>query len=200
MNEEKQGDKRLEEYQEILSSEFNYIAQTAFQAQEDRARVSEFFLISIGSLIAAIVSSQIDQLDIIMLTRWLVVIFGVVAVLGMLTVLHLARLRTAWLESVRAMNSMKDALMRECPALADCFCWKTATIPSPFKAWSVGFLLALEVSILSGVVIGAAVFAGATASGVEITIPWVMGIALLSVFIYMLCFYYLPLKSKPLPR
>jgi|GEM_PF-922792 len=200
MDLDNRNDKSIQPYQEFLTAEFHYIAQTAFQAQEDRARVSEFFLISIGSLIAAIISSQIDQLDLILLSSWLVVIFGVVAVLGMLTVLHLARLRTAWLESVRAMNSMKDALMRECPALADCFCWQTATIPSPFKAWSVGFLLALEVSILSGVVIGAAVFAGATASGVEISIAWVMGIALLSVFIYMLCFYYLPLKGKPLPR
>ncbi len=200
MDLENRNDKPIEPYQEFLTAEFQYIAQTAFQAQEDRARVSEFFLISIGSLIAAIISSQINQLNIILLARWLVVIFGVVAVLGMLTVLHLARLRTAWLESVRAMNSMKDALIRECPTLADCFSWQTATIPSPFKAWSVGFLLALEVSILSGVVIGAAVFAGATASGVEITIPWLIGIASLSVVIYMLCFYYLPLKGKPLPR
>jgi hypothetical protein len=200
MNSENRNDKSIESYQEFLTAEFHYIAQTAFQAQEDRARVSEFFLISIGSLVAAIISSQIDQLDIIMLTRWLVAIFGVVAVLGMLTVLHLARLRAAWLESVRAMNSMKDAVMQECPALVDCFCWQTSTIPSSFKAWSVGFLLALEVSILSGVVIGAAVFAGATASGVEISMPWLMGIVLFSVCGYMLFFYYLPLKGKPLSR
>ncbi len=39
---------------DILIAEFNYIAQTAFQANEDRARVTNFFLTSLCSLIIAL--------------------------------------------------------------------------------------------------------------------------------------------------
>jgi hypothetical protein len=34
---------------EILVAEFNYIASTAFQANEDRARVSNYYLMSAGA-------------------------------------------------------------------------------------------------------------------------------------------------------
>ena len=41
------------EVEEIIAAEYEYIAQTAFQAQEDRARVTTFYLVSIGSLFGA---------------------------------------------------------------------------------------------------------------------------------------------------
>ena len=37
---------------QFLTEEYEYIAQTAAQANEDRARVSSFYLIAVGSLIA----------------------------------------------------------------------------------------------------------------------------------------------------
>ena len=37
-----------------LPVEFDYIAQTAIQEQEDRVHVSSFYLIAVGSLVAAI--------------------------------------------------------------------------------------------------------------------------------------------------
>jgi hypothetical protein len=40
----------------ILIAEFEYIAQVAFQANEDRARLTNFYLVTLGSFIAAIVS------------------------------------------------------------------------------------------------------------------------------------------------
>ena len=46
------------EFDELLASEFDYIAQTAAQATEDRARVSSFYLIAVGSLIAAMFGTQ----------------------------------------------------------------------------------------------------------------------------------------------
>ena len=42
------------EFNELLAAEYNYIAQTALQANEDRARFSVFYLIAVGSLVAAI--------------------------------------------------------------------------------------------------------------------------------------------------
>ena len=44
----------LLEPEEIIAAEYEYIAQTAFQAHEDRARVSTFYLVSVGSLFGAI--------------------------------------------------------------------------------------------------------------------------------------------------
>jgi hypothetical protein len=42
----------------ILAAEYNYAAQTAFQANEDRARVTSFYLVTVGSFLAAILSTQ----------------------------------------------------------------------------------------------------------------------------------------------
>ena len=48
---------------EIVKAEFDYISSTAIQAGEDRARVSEFYLISIGSSVAAIFSTNFKSVD-----------------------------------------------------------------------------------------------------------------------------------------
>ena len=47
------GDPLPVEFDELLAAEFDNIAQTAAQATEDRARLSSFYLIAVGSLIAA---------------------------------------------------------------------------------------------------------------------------------------------------
>ncbi len=44
------------ELDELLAAEFEYISQTAIQANEDRARVSSFYLVAVGSLVAAMFS------------------------------------------------------------------------------------------------------------------------------------------------
>jgi len=44
---------------EILAEEFEYIASTAGQANEDRARVASFYLVAVGSLVAALFSTQL---------------------------------------------------------------------------------------------------------------------------------------------
>ena len=44
---------------EMLQQEFKYIAQTAFQANEDRSRVTSFYFVSVGSFVAAIIASGI---------------------------------------------------------------------------------------------------------------------------------------------
>ena len=46
----------LVELDELLAAEYNYISQTANQANEDRARVSSFYLIAVGSLVAALLA------------------------------------------------------------------------------------------------------------------------------------------------
>ena len=48
---------------EILKAEYNYIASTVFQANEDRSRVASFYLVSVGSLVAAILSAIFSTND-----------------------------------------------------------------------------------------------------------------------------------------
>jgi hypothetical protein len=184
------------EHQEFIVAEFNYMAQTAFQAQEDRARVSEFFLVSFGTFIAALFSSQFSSMDAKLIDTVFSILFIVVAFLGVLTTLELSRLRLAWLESVRSMNCMKDFLINKHPALNGCFPWRTDTIPKSFKPWSVGFMKALQVSLMSGVSIGAALIFMRFASGI-VEVHWYLSIfvAGLATFLYMLLFYYLPLTT-----
>ena len=44
--------------EELLETEFDYIARTAFQANEDRAHVSSFYLVAVGPMVAALFSTQ----------------------------------------------------------------------------------------------------------------------------------------------
>ena len=185
------------EHQDFIVAEFNYIAQTAFQAHEDRARVSEFFLVSFGTFIAALFSSQFSDVDPYLLYAVFSILFIVVAFLGMLTTLELSRLRLAWLASIKSMNEMKDYLIKNRPALEQCFPWRTETIPEPFKPWSVGFMKALQVSILSGFSISAATIFIRFSSGIS-EVNWVFNIfvAGFAAILYLVLFYYLPLRNK----
>ena len=182
--------------QGIAVAEFEYIAQTAFQAHEDRARVSEFFLISFGTLLAAVLTTQFSGVDTRLVYRLFSILFTVVALWGALTILQLSRLRQAWLESVRAMNTMEDARIQQAPEMQDYFRWRTATIPKAYKPWSVGFLLALQVAMVSGIALGAASALFLLMAGVS-NLPWILILVSLVVMLFYLVFlYYLPLRKS----
>jgi hypothetical protein len=160
---------------EIVAAEFAYIAQTAFQANEDRARAWQYFFVTFATLIAALLSTQVAAAVRQQLYLTFVVIFALLAVLGLITVQQLVRLRQAWLESVRAMNQIKDQLIAADPALAAYFRWTNATVPAAFKWRSFGFLQALSVGLLSGLAVGAAVAFGALANGAAV-VPWALSL------------------------
>jgi hypothetical protein len=181
----------------LLVAEYNYIAQSAFQANEDRARVSQFFFVTVGTLVAAIFSSQIDIVDPSGLYYTFAVIFILLAAFGALTLYHLTRLRLAWLECALAMNQIKDQAIKQMPDLAAYYRWNSGTVPPAFKARSVGFLLAVMVSLLSGLALGAAAaFLGL--AGRQGAIPWLssIGAGLAGAGILLVVFYYLPLREK----
>ena len=155
----------------IIAAEFDYIAQAAFQANEDRARAWQYFFVTFATLIAALLSTQVETAAQQQLYITFAIIFVLLSALGLITILQLARLRQAWLESVRAMNQIKERLIADDPSLADYFRWRNATIPPAFKWRSFGFLQALSVALLSGLAIGAAVSFGALARG-AVVVPW----------------------------
>ena len=148
------------EFDELLAAEFNYIAQTAIQANEDRARVSSFYLIAVGSLVAAMFGAQyIDStflsIDVNVLFSGL---FLLLTLMGTSTIMQLARLRSAWYESALAMNQLKDYMMSQNKTLNQAFRWKTSTLPGKYKKDSISYYQALEVALISGLMLGAAVF------------------------------------------
>ena len=150
----------LVELDELLAAEFDYIAQTATQANEDRARVSSFYLIAVGSLIAALFSTQLFDAD--KFTQAVKIMFSglfvLLTLLGTSTIMQLARLRSAWYESMLAMNQLKDFAMSQNPELKIAFRWKTNTLPSKYKTGSVSYYQAVEVALIGGLMFAAATF------------------------------------------
>jgi len=107
LSNENQRDMAALDADNLLSSEYEYIAQSAFQANEDRARVSTYYVVTFGTLVAALFSLQIDNDALGNLHRALVVVFLTLSLFGLSTLLQLVRLRQAWIESVRALNQIK---------------------------------------------------------------------------------------------
>jgi len=148
------------EFDELLAAEFDYIAQTAAQATEDRARVSSFYLIAVGSLIAAMFGTQFLELKSLPKTVNLMFsgLFLLLTLLGTSTIMQLARLRAAWYESMLAMNQLKEYMIHENKPLAKAFRWQSDTLPPKYRTGSVSYYQALEVALISGLMLGAAMF------------------------------------------
>jgi hypothetical protein len=144
---------------EILIAEYEYIAQAIFQANEDRSRVASFYMVSFGSFIAALVTYQFN------ITpaqeawiRWgFVGLFMALALMGVLTILQLARLRHAWFEGLDAMNQVKDYYIAHFNGLKKAFAWSSDKAPRKFKPGSVGFIMVIQIAAVGGVSFGSAV-------------------------------------------
>lgn len=150
----------LVELDELLAAEYGYISQTATQANEDRARVSSFYLIAVGSLVAALFGTQLFEVD--KFTQIVKIMFSglfvLLTLLGTSTIMQLARLRAAWYESMLAMNQIKAFAMSQNPELKKAFRWKTENLPARYKVGSVSYYQAFEVALIGGLMFAAATF------------------------------------------
>jgi hypothetical protein len=170
------------ELDELLAAEYNYIAGTANQANEDRARVSSFYLIAVGSLVAALFGTQFFDPNSLTHSRTINLMFSglftLLTLLGGSTIMQLARLRSAWHESMMAMNQIKDFMISQHPELSAAFRWKTSTLPPKYKRNSVSYFQAVEVALIGGLMFGAGVFFLQQAFAGEhiITLHWVISI------------------------
>lgn len=146
---------------EFLASEFEYISQSAFQANEDRSKAASFFLMAVGSLVAAIFGAQqLSGMNTVPRTLYLLLsgLFLMLTVLGALTVAQLARLRSAWYEAAQAMNQLKDFYVEHHKGLEKAFRWRTETLPPKYKADSISYYTALEVSLLAALTFGTGIY------------------------------------------
>ena len=142
---------------EMLQGEYKYIAQTAFQANEDRSRVTSFYFVSVGSFVAAIIGTQLEAQSRIVSFAFFA-LFLVLTFMGALTIAQLARLRAAWHESVEAMNQIKDFYIKHHPEVEDAFKWRLRSIPPTNKPYSIANLIAVEVALLSSLTTGAGAY------------------------------------------
>jgi len=148
------------ELDELLAAEYNYIAQTAAQATEDRARVSSFYLVAVGSLVAALFSTQLFDTD--KFTQIVKLMFSglflLLTLLGLFTIMQLARLRVAWHEAMLALNQIKEFAIQQNPEIAAAFRWQSNTLPPKYKRNSVSYYQAFQVAMIGGLMFGASSF------------------------------------------
>jgi hypothetical protein len=193
----------LTEFNGILTAEYGYIAQTANQAHEDRARVASFYLIAVGSVVAALFGTPFLQQEYSnrSVSILFCVFFLLMTMLGVSTIMQLVRLRAAWYESMMAMNHLKDFIIKQNAALAGAFLWTNDSLPDPYKPKSISYYQAREVAGISGVMFGISVFFflqflladGGSISLQHWTISLVAGIA---IFFGQLQLYKLMLPAK----
>jgi hypothetical protein len=172
---------------EILSVEFEYISQSAFQANEDRAKVSTLYLLTVGSFLAAMMSVRSESLGSQTASFAFAGLFFILSVYAALSLVQLIRLRQAWHASAVAMDRIKNYYIRHSTSegLEDAFEWKTTTLPRRFKPWSVSFLMALQIGMLGAAAIGASVIFVVLALTGSFEV-WMWVIAILVAIIYFI--------------
>lgn len=143
---------------EILKAEYNYIANTVFQANEDRARVTSFYFVTVGSLVAAILGTLFSADNLQGASLAFAGLFLILTILGALTLAQLARLRAAWHESAEAMNVIKEFYIKHNKEIEPAFKWRAKTLPPTDKRFSIANLMAVEVTLLSAVTSAAAAY------------------------------------------
>ncbi len=143
---------------EILIAEYNYIANSIFQANEDRSRVASFYFISVGSLVAAILSALFSTNNLSGIALAFSGLFLVLTLLGALTLAQLARLRAAWHEAAEAMNEIKDFYIKHHREIEPAFKWKAKSLPSTDKPYSIANLMAIEVALLGAITSAASIY------------------------------------------
>jgi len=157
---------------DILTAEYEYIASTAHDANEDRSRIASFYFVSVGSIVAAILGTQFARDNLRSVSVAFAILFIVLTILGALTIAQLARLRAAWHESIEAMNQIKDFYIRKFPETGPAFKWRVKTIPPTDKPYSIANLIALEVALLGALTTAAAAYFVLFALGEITWVSW----------------------------
>jgi len=166
----------------LFAAEYDYIATTVFQANEDRSRIASFYFVSVGSVVAAILGTQFAADNLKSVSSAFSILFIFLSILGGLTIAQLARLRAAWHESVQAMNQLKEFYIEVHPDIAPAFKWRGKTIPPTDKPFSIANLIAREVALLGAMTTAVAVYFILLTFGVDL-MPWGWVIIVFSFFI-----------------
>jgi hypothetical protein len=147
----------------MLLEEFNYVSVTAYQAMEDRARISNFYYLLLGILatvLAAIFQFSGGTRNIPLSLVTILLIIG--ALISISFFVTLIRLRQAYKDSLITMNVIKefyiDEFKQQMPKIEKAFRWRLETIPKGERIGSVTFMIAFLNVIIGSLCIAGAVY------------------------------------------
>lgn len=150
----------------MLLEEFNYAGVTAYQANEDRARMFNLYLLLIGVLGSALAAIyQIGGGLKAFAGELAIALLLVAGLMGVAFFMKLVRLRQAWRESVLAMSLVKEYYIREfndsAPHAVHAFYWRLKTLPTGEKMTSTTAVVCATVASLGSLcIMGAVVVMG----------------------------------------
>ena len=148
----------------MLKMEFEYARITASEAMSDRHTVVNFQLLLTGFTISAVVGllgaeglgSPTDLGLSSSLTPFVGVAFlWTLCLVDVLYLLKIIRLRQAWQDSAETMSQIKEFYLERVARFSPqefsgAFRWRKATLPAPAKKWTIFFLSAVLIALLSG--------------------------------------------------
>lgn len=171
---------------DFLSAEYDYLARSSFQNNEDRAGVGLLYILTIGGILAAFIVTGSESIDRQFASVAFAGVFFLLSLYAVLTFLKLIRLRQAWYANIMAMEQLKAYYVEHNTDqnLAEALAWSAGTIPTKSKASSLAFLTALQIALAGGAAIAVTViFLGFTL--VQSMELWIWIIALLVAIIYI---------------
>src|SRR6266487_4866541 len=129
----------------MLLEEFNYASLTAYQAMEDRARISSFYYLLLGVLASGLAAIYQFSNGAHAIPQFIVVTLLLIAAIVSVTFfITIIRLRQAYRESVLCMNVMKEFYIQQfkqqMPTIEHAFRWRLRTIPLGERIGSVTFM------------------------------------------------------------
>lgn len=147
----------------MLLEEFNYVSVTAYQAMEDRARITSFYYLLLGVLasgLAAVYQFGGGTHNVPLSLVTILLLIG--ALISISFFVTLIRLRQAFKESLLTMNVIKeyyiDQFKQQIPSIQHAFRWRLATMPKGERIGSVTFMIAALNAIIGSLCLAGAVF------------------------------------------
>jgi len=145
----------------MLLEEYNYASVTAYQANEDRARMFNLYLLVVGVLASGLgaiyqlgdkVGPYSSTLALVLLT--------ITGILGIAFFMKLVRLRQAFRESLLSMSTVKEYYIQhfrlQVPNVEQAFRWRLSTIVPGESFGTVTFVICATVALLGSLCFGAA--------------------------------------------
>ena len=147
----------------MLLEEFNYASVTAYQAMEDRARISSFYHILLGVLVSGLAAVYQFSGGTRTIPQALVALLLFIgAFISICFFVTLIRLRQAYKESLLTMNVIKeyyiDQFKQQMPTIENAFRWRLATMPKGERIGSVTFMIAALNAFIGSLCLAGAVF------------------------------------------
>jgi len=184
----------------MLLEEFNYAGVTAYQAMEDRARISSFYYLLVGVLasgLAAIYQLSGGTHNIPLFLVTILLLIG--AFISVCFFVTLIRLRQAHKESLLSMNAIKEYYIeqfkQQMPSIEQAFRWRLSTMPKGERVGSVTFMIATLNAIIGSLCIAGAVFIS-TEQPLSDTWAFILAFTIFIVAVLGHIFYYRRALSK----